>query len=276
MSKTVYTRLKNSKSAKPKLGLALGSGGWRGLAHIGVIKALLKHKIEFEIIAGSSTGSLMGGAYASLQDISKLEDFFKQLKFRGMVRIFRDFHPAQGIFKGDFFQKVIVEVLGDKKIEDLSIKFGATAVDFQSGELIFLTSGSLVKAIRASASVPLVFEPAKVDGRKLIDGAMRMPVPIDLAKELGADKVIAINLYKNVFPVSPGRYGGVQTALKSSHLLLRELARRDCEKADLVLYPDIPEGGYSIFRKFLGHAEEIIGYGEQVVEENLKAIKKLF
>jgi len=82
MSKTVYTRLKNSKSAKPKLGLALGSGGWRGLAHIGVIKALLKHKIEFEIIAGSSTGSLMGGAYASLQDISKLEDFFKQFTHR--------------------------------------------------------------------------------------------------------------------------------------------------------------------------------------------------
>lgn len=264
-----------NKPAK-KLGLALGSGGWRGLAHLGVIKALLKHKLNFEVIAGSSTGSLIGGAFAATQDIEKLEELFKKLTTTDLIKLFRDFQPNQGLFKGDNFKKIIKEVVGEVQIEDLKIKYGATAVDFKSGELVFIKDGSLVTAIRASASVPLVFQPVRKEGKQLIDGATRLPVPIPLAKELGAEVVLAVNLYKNVFPVFDGKYSAIQMALKSSHLLLSELARRDCEAADLTLYPDIPESKkYNVFSNFLGQAEQLIEIGEQAVDENIVEIKKL-
>lgn len=266
---------KGTKKYK-KVGLALGSGGWRGLAHTGVIKALLRNNIDFEIIAGSSTGSIMGGYFAAVQDIEKLEFILKNIRFQDLLKVFSDFRPAQGLFKGNQFKKVITDVVGDINIEDLPLKFAATAVDFMSGELVFIKEGPLGKAIRASASIPLVFQPVSIDGKKLIDGATRMPVPVFLARELGAEVVIAVNLYKNVFPVEAEKYGSFQTALKSSHLLLRELARRDCKTADITLYPDIPEGkNYSIFSRFIGNAENIIGYGEKVVEENIEEIRKV-
>mgnify|MGYP003967817699 CR=1 FL=1 len=261
---------------KKKIGLALGSGGWRGLAHIGVIKGLIKHNINFEIIAGSSTGSIMGGYFAAVQDIEKLENILTKIRFQDLLKVFSDFRPSQGLFKGDRFKKVIVDVVGKVNIEDLPLRFGAAAVDFKSGELVFIKEGSLVKAIRASASVPLVFQPVSVGEKKLIDGATRMPVPVSLAKELGADVVIAVNLYRNVFPVMEKKYGSFHTALKSSHLLLRELARRDCKNADITLYPDIPEGkNYIIFSKFIGSAEKIIGFGEKIVDENIEEIRKV-
>ncbi|MCC6711401.1 MAG: patatin-like phospholipase family protein [Candidatus Pacebacteria bacterium] len=264
------------KDKTKRLGLALGSGGWRGLAHLGVMKALLTHGIKFEIIAGSSAGALMGGAYAATQDIEKLESFFKSLKMKDLIKLFGDFRPDQGLFRGESFKTIIQQVIGEVKIEDLPFSYGATAVDFNSGELIFIKEGSLTTAIRASVSVPLVFQPVKVGNKQLVDGATRMPVPVELARELGADKVIAVNLYKNVFPVKSGKYSSIQMALKSSHLLLSELARRDCETADLALYPDIPEGkNYSIFSKFIGNAEQIIKFGEQIVELNLSKIRQL-
>ena len=92
------------KKQTKKVGLALGSGGWRGLAHIGVIKGLLKHNIPFEIIAGSSTGSLMGGAYTAVQDIEKLEHILKNIGLSDLLSAFRDFRPNEGLFKGGEFK----------------------------------------------------------------------------------------------------------------------------------------------------------------------------
>jgi NTE family protein len=265
-----------NKKKHKKIALALGSGGWRGLAHVGVIKGLLKHNIDFEIIAGSSTGSLMGGAYAAVQDIEKLEHILKNIGITDLLKAFRDFRPNQGLFKGNRFKEIIKNIVGDIDIEDLPIKYGATAVDFKSGDLVFIKDGSLSTAIRASASVPLVFQPVRVDGKQLIDGATRLPIPVPLAREMGADKVIAVNLYKNVFPVASGKYSAIQTALKSSHLLLRELARRDCKDADITLYPDIPEGKkYNVFSRFIGNAEKLISYGEEAVEDSLSELKKI-
>jgi NTE family protein len=265
-----------TKNNNKKIGLALGSGGWRGLAHIGVIKGLVNNNIPFEIIAGSSTGSLMGGAYAAVQDIEKLEFILKNIGLTDLINAFKDFRPNEGLFKGERFKKVIENIVGEIDIEDLPITYAATAVDFKTGDLVFLREGSLATAIRASASVPLVFQPNRVDGKRLIDGATRLPIPVPLAKDLGADKVIAVNLYKNVFPVFKGKYSGIQMALKSSHLLLRELARRDCEQADITLYPDIPESKrYNVFSNFLGKADQLIDLGEKVVEDNLKEIKKV-
>ena len=264
------------KTKTKKIGLALGSGGWRGLAHVGVIKGLIKHDIPFEIIAGSSTGSLMGGAYAAVQDIEKLEHILKNIGLSDLLKTFKDFRPNEGLFKGGEFKKTIKNIVGDIDIEDLPFTYAATAVDFKTGDLVFIKDGPLSTAIRASASVPLVFQPTRLDGKSLIDGATRLPIPVPLAKELGADVVIAVNLYKNVFPVFKGKYSSIQMALKSSHLLLRELARRDCEQADITLYPDIPESKkYNVFSNFLGKAGKLIDLGEQVVEENLSEIKKL-
>lgn len=264
------------KKRTKKIGLALGSGGWRGLAHIGVIKGLLNNNIPFEIIAGSSTGSLMGGSYAAVQDIEKLEHILKNIGLSDLLSAFRDFRPNEGLFKGGEFKKTIKNIVGDIDIEDLPITYAATAVDFKTGELVFIKDGSLATAIRASASVPLVFQPTRIDDQRLIDGATRLPIPVPLAREMGADKVIAVNLYKNVFPVFKGKYSSIQMALKSSHLLLRELARRDCEQADLTLYPDIPESKrYNVFSNFLGKADKLIDLGEKVVEENLSEIKRL-
>ncbi|MCX7324810.1 MAG: patatin-like phospholipase family protein [Hyphomicrobiales bacterium] len=180
-------------SGKPRLGLALGGGAARGWAHIGVLKTLRKAGLEPDIIAGTSIGALVGGVYAAgrLQD---LEDWARSLTKRRMVGLM-DFHiGGSGLISGDRLKRLLGTELMDITIEDLPLTYAAIATELGTGHEIWLTHGLLVDAMRASYALPGVFDPVKLGGRWLMDGAMVNPIPVSAARAMGADVVICVNL----------------------------------------------------------------------------------
>lgn len=262
---------------KKTLGLALGSGGWRGQAHVGVIKALVEAGIKIDYIAGTSAGSMVGGAYAAMNDVNELEKIFREkINKRKLLWAFSDPKPSWGMFKGEKITEVFEELVGKNQIENLSIPFCAVASDLLTGEIVEIHDGSLAKAIRASTSIPFIFEPAKYQGRRLIDGGTAVPVPVQVVKEMGAEVVIAVSLYKNIFPVKADKINSIKSVLKTMQIMMYHLAKNSCSMADFTLEPDIAES--KIFSDpFTGFVQDkgVIKAGEEVTKQNIKAIKKL-
>jgi NTE family protein len=260
-----------------KLGLALGAGGWRGLAHIGAIKELLKHDIEISYIAGSSAGAMVGGMYAAFRDIEKVEAIFREnMNYRRLLYAFSDPKPKWGIFGGNKIEEIFEEYLNDKQIENLKIPFCALASDLLTGKAIELKKGNLSKAIHASMSVPFFLQPVQWGEMRLIDGATAVPIPVKTVKQMGAEVVIAINLQKNHFPMDDHKISAFKTALKTSQVMLYHLAQYTQHPADLVLYPDINENG-DYKNPFLGFVKrgDVFADGKKAVQDNIEKIKEL-
>jgi NTE family protein len=180
---------------KKKYGLALGSGGAKGLVHIGVIKALEELDIKITHIAGSSAGSLIGGSYALWGDIKKVEDIVLGFKGKDIKKMFTsDIGLKKGLFKGDSALEILDEHLGDAKLSDCRIPFVAVSVDILTGKKIYHTEGFLKDALMASSSIPLVFKPYELNGRYLVDGGLAETVPVEAVKSIGAKKVIGVDI----------------------------------------------------------------------------------
>ena len=176
-----------------KLGLALGGGAARGWSHIGVLRVLEEAGIVPDVIAGSSIGAVVGGCYAAGK-LETLENFATSLTKRGVVGLM-DFHiSGSGLIAGNRVRKLLDRDLRDFRIEALPVRFGAIATELGTGHEIWLTRGSLVDAMRASYALPGVFDPVKLGGRWLMDGALVNPVPVTAARALGADVVVCVNL----------------------------------------------------------------------------------
>jgi len=219
----------------------------------------------------------VGGAYCALEDITVLEKAFKkEATGKTMRKAFSDPRLKWGMFKGGKVTKIFEELVGDKKIEKLKIPFCAISSDLLTGEVIEIKDGDLALAIRASTSVPFVFEPVEYKKCRLIDGGAAVPVPVKTVKQMGADIVIAVNLYKNIFPISVKKMSLLKAMLKTSHVMLYHLAKYSSQAADLILEPDIKEGKvYSNpFSGFITK-KDTIKTGESVTKVNLKKIKEL-
>ncbi len=180
-----------------KTGLALGSGSARGLAHFGVIKALKQHDIQIDCIAGSSIGAVVGAALASNNHAS-LEKAYRRLDKRSVLSLMDLVIPRSGFIEGERAMRFVSEHYDHDNIEDLKIPFVAIATDILTGSEITLNQGSLSQAIRASCAVPGLLTPVKWDNWILADGGMVNPVPVSSVRELGADKIIAVNLSHNL------------------------------------------------------------------------------
>lgn len=175
------------------ISLVLGSGGARGLAHIGVIRWLTENGYAIRSIAGSSIGALVGGIYAA----GKLEvyaDWVSALERMDVVRLLDPSFGRTGLFKGERIMDVLRELIGDRAIEDLPVSFTAVATDLDSGKEVWLREGKLFNAIRASIATPLVFTPFVLDGRRLLDGGLVNPVPIAPTLTDTNDLTVAVNL----------------------------------------------------------------------------------
>ena len=173
--------------------LVLGSGGARGLAHIGVIQWLTENGYTIRSIAGSSIGALVGGIYAT----RKLELYAEWVLALERMHVLRLLDPAighSGLFKGERIISVLRDLIGDCDIEALPISFTAVATDLDSGQEVWLRSGKLIDAIRASIATPLVFTPVRRGGRTLLDGAVANPVPVAPTVDDATDLTIAVNL----------------------------------------------------------------------------------
>ncbi|MBN1859214.1 patatin-like phospholipase family protein [Candidatus Bipolaricaulota bacterium] len=181
--------------ARPKLGLALAAGGARGSAHSGVLRVFAEHGIDFDVVAGASIGSIVGAAYAAGIPAEAVEREWVSTDAMRMTRLFMPTLSRSGLTSGAEKRRIVLHVLGeDRLIEELRIPFAAVACDIDTGEEVVLRTGSLVDAVSASAAIPGIFRPERVDGRLLVDGGLVNPLPVTLCREMGADIVVAVDI----------------------------------------------------------------------------------
>lgn len=227
-----------------KIGLALGSGGPKGLAHIGVLRALTELKIPISYISGCSIGSVIGGIYAMTGSIESLDRTLNVLNRKSLFSIFSDINLRSGMIRGDKALAIINQMVGEVKIEDLKIPFQSVATIVDTGEPITLYKGLLSQAIRASSSVPYMFEPIKIHGHVVVDGAVGMPVPVPLLKPMGATKIIAVNLDQPAYPYydvnNDPQLNLRYLTIGAAYLLQANLAKEQMKSADVIVQPNIP------------------------------------
>lgn len=186
-----------------KIGLALGSGGARGWAHIGVIQALEEAGIPVHCVAGASMGALVGGAYASGK-VHVLREVALRLDWRQVLYHFLEFtFPRSGLIDGAKIVRFVRAQVAKSDIETLPMPFAAVATDLATGREVVIRKGDLIDAIRASIAIPGIFTPVIRDGEVLVDGGLVDPVPVSVARQMGADFVIAVDLNRGAFDRRP-------------------------------------------------------------------------
>ena len=186
------------RSRRPKVGIVLGAGAARGWAHIGALHELDAMGLRLDVVVGSSIGTLVGGCYAAGR-LEMLETFARSLTRRRVFGLLDFSFTGSGLIGGQRLRTRLEAGLGELRIEDLPVRFAAVATEIGGGHEIWLRRGLLVDAIRASYALPGVFEPVKIDGRWLFDGAIVNPVPVSVARALGAERVIALNISSDRF-----------------------------------------------------------------------------
>ena len=189
----LHSPIERGGRKKLKIGLALGGGAARGWSHIGVMRVLEREGITPDVIAGCSIGAVVGGCYAASR-LDELEAFALTLTKRRVMGLL-DFHiSGSGLIAGDRLKRLLDRDLSSMRIESLPLRFATVATELGTGHEIWLTRGPLVETMRASYALPGVFDPVKLGGRWLMDGALVNPIPVTVARALGADVVICVNL----------------------------------------------------------------------------------
>lgn len=181
-----------SAPRKMRIGLALGGGSARGWAHVGVIRALEEAGVHPDLVCGTSVGSLVGAAYAA-GELDRFEQWVLGMRIKDVIG-FMDVSLAGGLLKGERVMEFFRRNFVDRPIEHLTMPFAAVATALQTGAEVWLRDGSTVEAVRASIALPAFLTPVLRDGIVLVDGGLVNPVPVSLARAMGADKVIAVDL----------------------------------------------------------------------------------
>ena len=268
MQKVSFDR---TNTKKPKLALVLGAGGAKGLAHIGALKAFEEAGIKFDIITGCSMGAIIGGCYAMGIKTKKMEK--KALELSNNDVLDMRFPNAFGFVKGDKAEKLIREFMGadgrDILFSDCKIPFACVATDIEKAELVVLKSGNLVSSIRASFSIPGVFRPVEIAGKKLLDGGMLSRVPVDLARKMGADIVIAIDCIGETKPVSTEGYKYFDTITRIFSIMDYQISKKEIKRADFLINLDQPS--VSVIK--IKNIEEGIRIGYEAVKSNILQIR---
>lgn len=272
MEKKRIEFLKFIRKKNKKIALVLGGGGPKGLAHIGVIKVLIDSGIKFDLVVGTSIGSLIGGAYCTLGSIDEVKKIASSTDAKTVFSLLFDPSVRMGLIKGEKVKRFIVEKIGNPKIETLNPKFLAVATDLNNGNPVVFDKGDLVDAIRASISIPFVFQPVKYGDTILADGGLSQSVPVDIAKEKGADFVIAVNLYSKLsesfYGLSKTPVGLYKVANESINILSYNLSKLNCKNADIVISPKVHDVGWESFWK----PESVIKRGEKAALEVMDEI----
>ena len=250
----------------PTIGVALGGGFARGMAHIGVLKVLEEEGIPISIVAGTSVGALIGAAYCSGLSIEDLEKVARSVRFTTFARWTVS---RYGFASNDRMVTFLTRTLRVKTFEELRIPLGVTATDFNSGEGVVFHSGSIIDPVRASCAYPGMFLPVNIRGRWLVDGMLSHPVPTRPLREMGAERVLAVHLRgqwtkdgapRHLFDVIGQSFAIAQDMM--SHLWRGA--------ADVVIEPDVAGFGYDDFKR----AGELIRSGEVAMRQALPDVRK--
>jgi NTE family protein len=254
--------------SNPKIALVLGSGGAKGLAHIGVIKELTDAGISFDMIIGCSAGSLVGALYADKLDIESIWESFAPVKSNSVLDICL-WKSRYGLSQGTAFYEMLDRNLDADTFEELKVPFYAVATDLCTGELCTFGSGPLIPAIVASSSIPIFFVPVKHEGRILVDGSVVDPVPVKVARDLGAQFIIAVDIGGGLEPDFPKNLLGV--GKRSAEITLLWQAEGCVEGCEIVIRPETT--GYGCFDD--KHQCEIYEAGRVAAREALPTLLKV-
>jgi NTE family protein len=250
---------------QPRIGLALGGGAAKGFAHVGVIKVLEASGLTPAVVSGTSAGSVVGALYASglngfsLQEQSFAldEDRIKDLTLFGVG----------GVIKGDKLQAYVNELVKNRPLEQMAKPFAAVAADLDSGERIIFNRGNTGQAVRASCSIPGVFQPAVIAGKRYVDGGLVSPVPVDAARQLGADIVIAVDISSKA---KDGKAAGILSNLNQTITIMgQKLGEQEMTRADVIIRPRVGQiGAADLDQKHVALLE-----GEKAAQDALPAIR---
>jgi NTE family protein len=240
-----------------KLGLALGGGFARGLAHIGVLKALEAAEIPVDFVAGTSVGAIIGACYCAGMNAGEIEEVARAARFRHFARWTLS---RYGFCSNDRMTQFCARVLRVTAFEDLKIPLAVTATDFHTGEAVVFTKGPLVAPIRASCAYPGMFHPVEIDGRSYVDGMLAYAVPTTPLRAMGAERVLGIYLSAHWAQDREPRhlFEVIGQCFSIAQARMCDLWKKD---ADLVVEPDVTGFTYDCF----DHAKELIALGEESV-----------
>jgi len=281
------------RKKKPKWGLVLMGGGSRGLAHIGAIHVLLKNGLTPPVVVGTSIGGLVGGLFASgftparLRDVAQelsSKDFLRKPNFPFLTTKMRTIIDTLvlesyknrllrrvGLARKDKMEEYLKSLVGEALIEDLPLSFACNAVDLISGKEIIFEKGKLYKALRATMSLPIVFEPVKVDDMFLVDGGVLDNAPVEIARRLGAERTVLVDIHR---PIKEIPADDVKNTFQLIHRMVDTMIAATTEaklkQADLVVRVDV-----DVDLLDFSDSETIIGEGEKAANENINKIKKL-
>ena len=248
-----------------RVGLALGAGAARGFAHIGVLKSLDQAGIKADVIAGTSAGSLVGVFYAAGFTPWQMEDV--ALKVRDIDVADMSTASKRGMFAGEALEKLVNGYVKNVPIENFKIPFGAVATDLRNGDMVLMRTGDAGQAVRASCSIPGVFVPATIGGRELVDGGLTSPLPVQAARQLGADFVIGVDV--GAKPQNPIQSGLYEVLLQSFEVMGRALTKAEAAQADFMIRPDNGKFSSTDFAA----RKEMIQAGYEATEAMLAKLK---
>ncbi len=229
---------------KIRIGIALGGGAAKGFAHIGVIKMLEANGMEPVVISGTSAGSVVGALYASGMDPFQMQQqafALDESKIRD-VSLF-----SGGVIKGQKLQDYVNELVDKRPLEKMLKPFAVVSTQLETGDRTVFVRGNTGQAVRASSSIPGVFEPTLIGGRNYVDGGIVSPVPVDAARELGADFVIAVDISTIASGKAPGSLLG--NVNQSIAIMGRKLGAQELSRADIVIRPRVDDIGPASFEQ---------------------------
>lgn len=253
-------------SHTPSIGLALGGGFARGIAHVGILKVLEEENIPISVITGTSVGALIGACYCSGLTPAELEHVARNTRFTTFARWTLS---RYGFASNDRMITFLTRTLKCETFENLRIPLGITATDFNTGEGVIFRSGSVIGPVRASCAYPGMFLPVEIAGRHFVDGMLSYPVPSRPAREMGADRVIAVHLKGTWANGSAPRH--LFDVIGQSFAIAQDaMSRLWREDADLVIEPDVAGYAYDDFKR----APDLIRVGEAAIRAVLPEIRK--
>ena len=221
---------------RPRIALVLGGGAARGFAHIGAIRVLEQEKIPIDLVVGTSVGSLIGALYAHHGDSFELEWTAYKLEHDDIFD-YTVFNSKMGPVTGERLERFVREKIPVKNIDELKLPFAAVATDLNNGDRVVLDRGSLARSVRASCAIPGIFQPVKFRGRMLVDGGVVDNIPIDVARERGADIVIAVDISRNV--TNYNITNALDVTLQAVWIMFKENVAHKRKDADVLITPAV-------------------------------------
>jgi NTE family protein len=256
-------------SKKPVVGLVLGAGAARGFAHVGVIKALEAQGIRPDLVVGSSAGSVIAALLASGATGNELNRLALNLDEATIADWGLPFAGRfGGLIKGDALQNMVNREVQNKSIEQMRIPLGVVATDLQSGKGVLFRTGNTGLAVRASCSVPGVFQPAVISGKEYVDGGLVAPVPVSYARQMGATLVIAVNISSE--PVHQDASGTLGVLQQTISIMQRSINQYELKSADIVIQPQLKQMSGGDFKS----RNAAILAGEVATQEQMDLIKE--